>query len=271
MDIKLVSKKFITNKILPLFSGEWTNRSTKVPIWRVIKAIVYRLKTGCQWRNLPMRIFCRKTVVSWQTVYYHFRKWSKMGIWKEVWQNLLSKNKQLLDLSSIQLDGSQTLAKKGGESVKYQHRKRAKTTNALFLTDKKGQILAMSPPISGHHNDLFSIEKMTGKMFDFLQQAGLNLEGLFLNADAGFDSEKFRRCCEAKGIIPNIDFNKRNRKIIDSHPLKDDLLYKDRFVVEQFNAWLDAFRALFIRFETLNDTWSTLHYIAFSIFFYRTI
>ena len=271
MDIKLISKKFITNKLLPLFSKKWTDRPTKIPIWRVIKAIIYRLKTGCQWRNLPMRIFCRKVLISWQTVYYHFRKWSKTGVWEQVWQNLLSQNKQSLDLSSIQLDGSQTLAKKGGQSVKYQYRKRAKTTNALFLTDKKGQILVMSPPISGNHNDLFLIKKMTDKMFGFLQQVGLNLEGLFLNADAGFDSKKFRMCCESKGIIPNINPNKRNAKNIDNKPLKDDLLYKDRFAVEQFNAWLDAFRALFVRFETLDDTSSSLHYLAFCIIFYRSI
>jgi hypothetical protein len=39
------------------------------------------------------------------------------------------------DLSSIQLDGSHTLAKNGGAAISYQGRKAGRTTNALFLAD----------------------------------------------------------------------------------------------------------------------------------------
>ena len=38
-----------------------------------------------------------------------------------------------LDLSEVNFDGSHSLAKKGGESVAYQGRKKAKTTNILPL------------------------------------------------------------------------------------------------------------------------------------------
>jgi len=77
---------------------------------------------------------------------------------------------------------------------------------------------------------------------------------LFLNADAGFDSEGFRRICFAKGIISNIDFNKRNSKnsfkSFDNQPLLDDQLYKERLPVERTNVWIDAFKTTLIRFET---------------------
>lgn len=271
MSTNLLSKKYISKNILPLFDLFLPKRKTKVPIWRIINAIFYRLKTGCQWRELPVSFFCRKIVISWNTVYYYFNKWSKIGLWEKVWIKMLSNNKAKLDLSSIQLDGSHTVAKNGGEAVKYQFRKRAKTSNALFLTDRNGQILAMSPPISGNHNDLFQIEKMSDKIFSTLEQANISLEGLFLNADAGFDSLNFRKYCAAKGIFANIDFNKRNRKDTDYEYFKDDLLYKDRFVVERFNAWLDAFRALKMRYERLNKNWITLHYFAFCILLLRKI
>jgi hypothetical protein len=55
-------------------------------------------------------------------------------MWTNYWQ-FINLN---LDMSSVQLDGSHTPAKRGGEAVAYQHRKKSKTTNALFLTDKKG-------------------------------------------------------------------------------------------------------------------------------------
>ena len=44
---------------------------------------------------------------------------------------------------------------------------------------------------------------------------------------------------------------------------------KNVFAVERTNAWIDAFKALLIRFETRVDTWQALHYLAFSIIFIR--
>ncbi|NQZ79353.1 MAG: transposase, partial [Ekhidna sp.] len=90
-------------------------RKTKVPLWRIIKAIIYRLKTGCQWRELPIAAFCGKVIVSWQTAYYYFNKWSEANLWKQAWNQLLASNKSCLDLSSIQLDGSHTPTKRGGQ------------------------------------------------------------------------------------------------------------------------------------------------------------
>lgn len=43
-------------------------------------AIFYRLKTECQWRQLPMKQFFRGKY-SWQSVYYHFQKLSEDGNW----------------------------------------------------------------------------------------------------------------------------------------------------------------------------------------------
>jgi len=95
------------------------------------------------------------------------------------------------------------------------------------------------------------------------------IEELFINADAGFDSQAFRDLCFSKDIIANIDFNKRNSKNTDNQPLLDDKLYKERFSVERTNAWIDAFKALLVRFETKSDTWMGLHFIAFSLILIR--
>ena len=268
MYVKL-SKKFITQNLLPHLSQSKLGRKTKVPLWRIIKAIIYRLKSGCQWREIPICAFCSRILISWNTIYYHFRKWSKDGSWKRMWTHLLSTHKSSLDMSSVQLDGSHTLAKRGGEKVGYQNRKKAKTTNALFLTDKQGIPLAMSEPIEGNHHDLFELENYFTKMLVDLEQSDIAINGLFLNADAGFDSITFRNLCFQKDIIANVDFNKRNSKNIDNQPLLDDELYKERFCVERTNAWLDAFKAILVRFETKAQNWMSLHHLAFSLILIR--
>lgn len=43
-----------------------------------------------------------------------------------------------------------------------------------------------------------------------LEQANIAVDGLFINADAGFDSQELRDKCEGKGIMANIARNKRN-------------------------------------------------------------
>ena len=44
----------------------------------MVNAILYQLKNGCQWRDLPTDF------PKWQTVYSQFRRWRINGVWEEV-------------------------------------------------------------------------------------------------------------------------------------------------------------------------------------------
>ena len=270
MTIKL-TKKFITDNLIPHLSSTKLGRKPKVKLWRIVKAIIYRLKTGVQWRELPLREHFGFMLKSWQAVYHHFNKWSKDGSWQRLWTCLLTANRSALDMSSVQLDGSHTRARIGGEEVGYQKRKASKTTNMLFLTDRQGIPLAVSKPMAGNHHDLFKITDNLEFMNELLMQADIDTAGLFLNADAGFDSKSFRQLCETFEIIANIDINKRNSKSFDHEYLLDEQLYQERFSVERTNAWLDGFKALIMRYEVLAVTWLSLHFLAFSIILLRNV
>lgn len=234
----------------------------------MVEAILYRLKTGCQWRQLPLKQFFR-VKYRWQSVYYHFQKWCKDGSFEKVWQFLLKNYRHLLDLSSIQLDGTHTPTKRGGEAVAYQGRKKAKTSNMLILADNQGVPLACSNPIAGNHNDAFELVPVFREMLDKLQLSDIPVDGLFLNADAGFDTEDFRTYCFQKDIVGNIDQNKRNGSGVEH--LFDEVLYKCRFVVERTNAWLDAFKAILVRFETNSLHWKALNLLAFTVILLRKL
>jgi hypothetical protein len=170
------------------------------------------------------------------------------------------------------LDGSHTPAKKGGEAVGYQGRKASKTTNSLFLADNSGQMIAMATPQSGSHHDLFEIEKAFKEMDNQLKSAGIDTRGIFLNADAGFDSNELRSICIQKEIEANIKMNPRNTKQDDQEThFFDEKLYQRRIVIERANACIDGFRALINRFETTLSSWMALHWIAFSVLFIKKI
>jgi len=66
-----------------------------------------KLKTGTQWRELSTSDYFDETV-PWQTIYYYFNKCSKGGSFLIVWKQLLMMNKNMLDLSTAQFDGSHT-------------------------------------------------------------------------------------------------------------------------------------------------------------------
>lgn len=174
-------------------------------------------------------------------------------------------------MGSVQLDCSQTLCKNGGECIGFQTRKAANACNSLFLSDDTGMLLACSGPVAGNHHDLFEIEQVFGELTDLLQEAVLEVEGLFLSADAGFDSEEFRRPCSSLRIEANIAFNFRNGTHAAEYVYFDEQLYRRRNVVEQAQAWLDSFKALLISFETKASNWIALHFLAITVLFIRNI
>ncbi|PIF05769.1 MAG: hypothetical protein CSA36_05065 [Draconibacterium sp.] len=76
--ISMLSKSIIKKEICPYLSFGKLKNNTKAKDYQVVTAILYRLKTGCQWRQLPMKQFFR-CKYNWQSVYFHFQKWCKAG------------------------------------------------------------------------------------------------------------------------------------------------------------------------------------------------
>lgn len=273
--MEILSKSTIEAYILPNLSIGLRGKECETELLtEIVSAILYRLKTGCQWRFLPVKQFFSGTLLTWQGVYYHFSEWVKDGSWTKVWLNILASNRHFLDLSSVQLDGSHTPAKRGGEAVGYQGRKASETTNTLFLADNSGQMLACATPQEGQHHDLYNIKELFEELCQMLINAGINIKGLFMNADSGFDSKELRQICKEKEIHANIDINSRNSKIepqTTEYQYFDEELYKKRTLIEHANAWMDSFKALLIRFETKVANWTAFTLIAFSVRFLRKI
>lgn len=269
--MEVLSEDSIDKWIVPHLSVGKRGPRVHVPVSKLVGAILYKLKTGCQWRLLPVKELLGESGPGWQGVYYHFHRWAQDGSLRRVWVNLLRQKRRLLSLCSVQLDGSQTLCKNGGECIGFQSRKAARTCNSLFLSDDTGTLLACSCPVAGNHHDLFDIEQVFRELADLLSEAGLEVDGLFLNADAGFDSEAFRRLCTELKIEANIAFNPRNGTQAEQYVYFDEELYKRRNVVEQAQAWLDSFKALLVRFETKASNWMALHFLAFTVLFIRKI
>lgn len=172
-----------------------------------------------------------------------------------------------LNLSELNLDGSHAIAKKGGESVAYQGRKKAKTSNILPITDGQGYIIASTPLVAGNHNDAFNLKENLQCAFKTIKQLGLQIRGAYFNADKAFDTKEARKVCFNHGLIPNIAENRRNRKRAKRgrKRLFCDEVYKRRFTSERSFAWIDKFRALLLRYDRRDAYFLAGHHIAFAM------
>ena len=131
--MSILSKDTIEQEILVHLSS--TNKGPKVEVSQlvgIIQLIFYRLKTGSQWRELPIKQYLSEEY-KWNSVYHHFNKWSKDGSWRRLWLHHLRTKKHLLDLSSAQLDGTHTRCKRGGEASDYQTRKASNFLYGIFI------------------------------------------------------------------------------------------------------------------------------------------
>ncbi len=116
----------------------------------------------------------------------------------------------------VQLEDSHTCCRQKGESAGYQARKKAVTTNSIFLCDNKEQMITMGSPKAGNHNDLYEIEEVL------------------------------------KEILVLLD-NPRNEE--QPYVYFDEELYKNRFKIERANSWIDGYKGLIMRYEYLDVTW----------------
>jgi transposase len=271
-----MSPKQFEKQVLPHLTTAKRGFVCQIPLYKVFNYILYWLHTGCPWHRLPIEpdpADPEKKEISWHAVYYYYRKWSRDGSLKKVWQRSIKTIEHTLNLSEINLDGSHTLAKKGGQSVAYQGRKKAKTSNILPFMDGHGYIIGSTGIIAGNHNDAFNLKAHLQTVFKTMKQLGLDIAGAFFNADSAFDTKAARKTCFNHGLVPNIPDNKRNRKTPKRgrKRLFNAQVYKRRFTAERSFAWVDKFKRLLIRFERKNVYWLGGHFIAFAMINLRHI
>ncbi len=110
----------------------------------ILSAILYVLRTGCQWNALP------KAYGSGKTAHRYFQKWVRAGVFKRLWQAGLSEYDELkgIEWKWQAADGAMTKAPLGGEKTGKNPTDRSKTgTKRSLLVDERG--VPLSIVISG--------------------------------------------------------------------------------------------------------------------------
>ena len=106
---------------------------------RILEAILYVVKTGCQWRSLPQAFGC------WQTVYGYFSRWSRSYYWYGVMQVLTQEARERIGRNAEPSAGcvdSQSVktAMQAAENKGFDGNKRINGRKRHVLTDSEGLI-----------------------------------------------------------------------------------------------------------------------------------
>ena len=83
-----VTPEMFKMHIEPHLSKAKRGYACKVSLEKIFNAILYKLYTGCQWRMLNLDAVM-SNLLTWQAIYWHYRKWSRDGSLEKVWKNSL--------------------------------------------------------------------------------------------------------------------------------------------------------------------------------------
>ena len=145
--VQLSASEF-TQFILPHLTMPKRGPKCKLGYHRVFNLILWVLYTGMQWQCLPVPKDAQgHAAIHYTTVYKVFARWSDDGSLEHAFiasvQHLADQHQ--LDLSVLHDDGTNTVAKKGGDGLGYSGHKHQKGEKVLAIIDNNGYVLAPLP------------------------------------------------------------------------------------------------------------------------------
>jgi putative transposase len=230
--------------------------------WRAaIDGIIFRMRSGCQWNQLPKHFGDDSSVHRW------FQRWCRNGIFAKVWAVLLEECDELgaVDWKWQAADGRLGKARFGGEKVGKNPTDRGKPgTKESLLVEGDGGPLGVV--IAGANVVDQQLLEATIEAVVVARPDPEEVEQ-HLSLDKGYDNPTGHEVAEEHGYIGHI------------RPIREDRREKRRpgrrkarrWVVERTLAWLSKCRAILVRYDKNDANFLGLIQLACALLWYRRL
>jgi len=214
-----------------------TDRSRKYDLREIVNAILYLVKTGCQWRMLP------GDFPKWTIVYYYFSVWKKNETLEQIHESLVEKIRKkhgkneepsvaIIDAQSVKstLVSSQDKGFDAGKKIKGIKRHIIADTLGLILA-----VVVQSASVQDRDGAISVIEKLVESWKKIIK----------IFADGGYRGELIKVVKNKFSI--QLEIIKRD----ELHTFK---VLPKRWIVERTFSWIDTNRRNSKNYERLNNT-----------------
>lgn len=225
----------------------------------VLDGIIHRLRSGCQWAQLPERFGACSTVHGW------FQRFASSGVLEEIWAYLV---RECEELGGVRwewqaADGVMGKSRYSGGARGPNPTDRAKMgTKKSVLVEQDGGPLGVAIAGANVHDT-----KLLEQTVDAVVIPRPNREELIQNLclDKGYDNPTGLSACASGGYVPHI--RRIGKEKIDgtgqqTRPAR-------RWVVERTIAWLQRCRALLVRYDKNPTNYLGLIQLACALLWYR--
>ena len=231
--------------LLPL-ERSGAGRPLELDLRRVVNAIFYLLRTGCQWDELP------KDYPNHNSVYYHYAKWRDDGTWRRVNEALRQAERtaqgRTPEPSAAIVDSQSVKTTEVGGARGYDAGKKVNGRKRHIVVDTLGHLLEVvvhAANIQDRDGAKLVLAKLSQTTKDHLRK---------LWADGAYAGSLLDWVCEHLEAV---------LEIVNRDPSQPGFsVLPKRWIVERTFAWFGRYRRLSKDYEHLTESSEAMIYLA---------
>jgi len=232
-------------------------KRTRPPKWskrEIFDGVLYQLKNGCNWGDLP------KDLPPYSTVFWHYKQWRAEGIIEKIMTILHSRVREKINKkgqwTTLIIIDSQAVKNTCNASIESKGFCFYKSTNGIkrhLAVDTLGFPFFTHCTKANISDDEGLIEMLSPNI-DYFKRKPVNIPKITILLDNGYHPDKI--ITELEKIYPAI--MRKIRFELSPKPSKADkeaqgksgfVPVKARWVIERSNAWMDRCKSLVKNFE----------------------